>query len=158
MAEGIQFSRNVRAKASKIENNAFGITKKVARVALRHLVLGTPVDTGKHRSNWRVSIGAPTRAVIPAYAPGEKLGIHETANASAAIENGLAKINELKKTSRGVTSALYICNNAPAIGKLRTGTSTQQRSDWVADAFAEASAAIRGAKLLEGTVSEDDDN
>lgn len=122
MATLAQFSQNIRKRGSQIENAGTRFTKAVAKRALRALVLATPVDTGNARSNWRVGIGAPTRAEIEPYSPGKKLGIGERANANAAIAAGLARINSVRGVSgRGLETAIYINNNTPYIGNLPNG-------------------------------------
>lgn len=122
MATLAQFSQNIRKRGSQIENAGTRFTKAVAKRALRALVNATPVDTGRARSNWRVGIGAPTRAEIEPYAEGKKLGISERANANAAIAAGLARINSVRGVSgRGLETAIYINNNTPYIGNLPNG-------------------------------------
>lgn len=146
----LQFSRNIRSHASRIENNSVKLVKKTSKRALRNLVLGTPVDKGVARSNWRVSLGAPTRAVIPAYSPGRHLGIGERANARAAIAAGNATIDRLRAgpTRRGAGSAVYISNNIPYLDRLRAGYSGQQPDDWVSLALMEARLEIASTRLL----------
>lgn len=157
MATLLQFSRNIRKLGSRIENNSVALTKRVAKRTLRSLVEGTPVDVGVARSNWRVSLGNPTRSVIPAYAPGKHLGIGERQNARAAIQEGFAKINQLRVGAKRGTgqagSALFITNAIPYLGRLRDGYSSQQPNDWVQVALMEAQAEIASTRLLDRTVS-----
>lgn len=152
MATALQFSRNIRKRSSKIENAAVDAVKRAGQVALRSLVLGSPVDKGVARSNWRVSTGNPTRAIIGAYSPGRKLGIAERANARAAISIGNAKIRQLKVGAKRGTgqagSALFITNSIPYLDKLRAGRSSQQPNDWVDDAFQEARLSVRQTRLI----------
>ena len=95
----LQFSKNIRKRGNQIENETANVVRRVARRALRTLVLGTRVDTGLARSNWRVSLGGFPKAVIPPYAPGSKLGITERGNALGALTVGNAIISGL--TGRG---------------------------------------------------------
>lgn len=152
MATLLQFSRNIRSRASRIENNAIGLVRRVSKRTLRSLVKGTPVDTGLTRSNWRTSLVNRTRIVIPPYAPGHNLGINETANANAAISQGIQKINSLRVGAKRGTgqagSAVLITNAVPYLGRLRDGHSAQQPHDWVELAFLEASAEIAQARLV----------
>lgn len=116
MATLIQFSRNIRKRGSQIENSATRMVKAAAKASLRSLVTGTKVDKGVARSNWRVGIGSPTRAVIGAYSPyprgskGAGQGQSETANAAATIAAGNARINSVRGASRGLETAIYISN------------------------------------------------
>jgi len=153
MATLLQFSRNMRVRGSKIENNSLELVKRIGKRSLRSLVEGTPVDEGVARSNWRVSIYNPTRKVIPAYAPGKRLGRGERANARAAIAAGIAQINLLRVGAAFGTGqagrALFITNAIPYLGRLRTGSSTQQPNDWVSIALIEARSEISSVRLLE---------
>lgn len=148
MATLAQFSRNIRRQGSQIENSATGLTKAVAKRALRSLVKNTPADKGVARSNWRVGIGAPTRVVISAYSPGRKLGIGETSNANAAIGAGIARINTVKGTNRGLATSIYISNAVPYIGDLNNGSSTQVGAGFVERALLEAELEIAGFRLF----------
>ena len=75
MATLLQFSKNMRSRASQIRNAPVRIIRRAAFASLKVAASGTPVDKGVARSNWRLSIGARTFSVIPAYSPGHKLGI-----------------------------------------------------------------------------------
>jgi hypothetical protein len=154
MAAIVEFSRNIRKRASNIENGAVTLVKRVAKTALRELVNGTPVKTGRARSNWRVSVGGTATAVIEPRASVGKGGFAERTVASATIAEGIAKINTLSvgrsRFGTGQAGAsLRISNNVPYIDKLRGGSSTQQPNDWVAEAFMKAEAELAGARLLE---------
>jgi len=117
MATLAQFSRNIRKRGSQVENSSKRIVQEVSKRSLRALVNGTKVDKGVARSNWRVGIGAPTRAVISAYVPYPKgsqangQGAGERANAGAAISAGLARINSLPRGP--LTTSVYISNAVP---------------------------------------------
>jgi len=149
MATLAQFSRNIRSQGSKIENSGTRMVKAFSSRALRSLVQNTPVDKGVARSNWRVGIGAPTRSVIKAYSPGKNLGIGESANASAAISAGLARIGSVRGVSgRGLETAIYISNATPYIGKLNSGSSTQVAAGFIETALLEAQSEIIGFRLL----------
>lgn len=152
MATLLQFSRNIRKRGSDIENNSVRAVQRVSKRTLRSLIDGTPVDKGVARSNWRVSLGNPTRSVIPAFAPGKKLGIGERANARAALAEGFAKINQLRIGAKRGTgqagTALFITNAIPYLGRLRSGYSSQQPNDWVGVALLEAQAEIQSIRLL----------
>ena len=158
MATLLQFSRNIRKLGSRIENNSVALTKRVAKKALTGLVEGTPVDEGDARSNWRVSLGNPTRSVIPAYSPGKKLGIGERANARATIAAGFAVINRLKVGAKRGTgqagTAVFITNAIPYLDRLRSGSSKQQPNDWVQIAMMEARNEIAGVRLLSRNVGD----
>ena len=132
MASLAQFSKNIRRRGRQVENSASRIVRQTASTYLRTVVKATPVDKGVARSNWRVGIGAPTRSVIGAYAPGKKLGIGESANASAAINAGLTRIASARGVSGvGLKTAIYISNNVKYIEKLNDGSSTQAPAGFI---------------------------
>jgi hypothetical protein len=99
------------------------IVQAVAIEVDQALVMATPVDTGRARSNWIASLGRPRRSVIGPYAPGKKLGLGESGNANAAMAQARAVITA--RTSNG--QAVYITNNVPYIGDLNAGRSPQAR-------------------------------
>lgn len=153
----LQFSRNIRRRGRQVENAATALVKTMAKRTLRSLVLNTKADTGKARSNWRVGVGAPTRSVIEPYAPFPKgskaggAGIGETANASAAIAAGNARINSVRGVSGvGLKTGLFISNNVDYLDKaLLPGA--------VEGAVVEARAALRGFRVFDPRRSGDDD-
>lgn len=150
MATLAQFSRNIRKRGSQVENSATRAVKQTSKAALKSLVYGTKVDKGVARSNWRVGIGAPTRAVIPAYAPYPKgskangAGMLETANANAAIAAGNARINAVAGArGLGLTTAIYISNNIPYPNQAFV-------SGMVATALIQARVSLKGFRVFEG--------
>lgn len=136
----------MRATARQIELNVQSIARRAAETAGREVILGTPVDTGRARSNWRASIDGPTRAEIPPYAPGMRLGIGERANALAAI-------TALQVVVAGFTlprnTSIHITNVVRYIGKLNRGSSRQaQPPGFVNRAIVAAVASLRGRRVL----------
>lgn len=161
MATIAEFARNIRKRASNIENGSVALVKRVAKTALRELVNGTPVKTGLARSNWRVSVGGTATAVIESRANPGKGGFAERTVAAATIADGIAKINTLsvgknRFGSGQAGSSLRISNNVPYIDKLRNGSSKQQPNDWVAEALTKAESELAGARLLEPRVDDGD--
>lgn len=73
------------------------------------VILDTPVDTGRARSNWIVSTGKPTRITV------EKVD-----DAGAVIEDAQA---EVEQSSGDVV--VYLNNNLPYIVRLENGWSKQ---------------------------------
>lgn len=145
----LQFSRNIRKRGSQVENAGTRVTQQVAKRALRTLVLNTPVDTGKARSNWRVGIGAPTSAEIDPYVPGRKLGIGERANAAATIAAGNRRI-DTSSPGRGnrLGLAIYISNNVRYIDKLNSGSSLQHPGGFIDMAILESRLALRTFRVF----------
>lgn len=147
MATMAQFSVNMRKRVLRHAQAEPIIVKRAIKAALKAVVRATPVDTGEARSNWRVGVGAPTRGVIPPYAPGKKLGLSETGNASAAIAAGIARINTVKNTGF-LKTALYLSNHTRHISILNTGHSGQASEGFIERAFAAAKLEIRRFRIF----------
>lgn len=143
MATIARFSRNMRSRASQIRNAPVRVQQEAASATLYALASDTPVDKGVARSNWRVSLGQRTFSVIPAHAPGSKLGKHETQNLAITMQLGLSKIAQLKPNT-----ALYITNNAPHIEKLNDGHSAQSQKGFIDRAMLVARHSVQGFKVF----------
>lgn len=128
--------------ARQVEKAAWEAQRQTALVIDQAVVLGTPVDTGRARSNWRVSVGSASRGTIDPYAPGRKLGLGEGANAQAAINQGL---QALAGSTGG--KAIHIGNNVHYIGKLENGHSPQNRG-FVKAAILEGKVLLKKFTLL----------
>lgn len=137
------FSRRMRVLARDVEANANLVKRRVALAVDAALVLGTPVDTGRARSNWQVNLNAPATSQRDAFAPGKNLGIGEGANARAALQQAQQAIADAQPGS-----AIYITNNLSYIGKLNQGHSAQAPSGFVEAALFSGVAQVRGARIL----------
>jgi hypothetical protein len=137
-----QFSRRIRAVGKRVEVNTDKLTRQVALVADQTVVLSTPVDEGRARSNWIVSLGSPALSEREPYAPGSKLGLSEGGNASGAIAQGQGVI-----AARKSGQDIFISNNVPYISDLNNGTSAQAPANFVEKAVQVAVSAIRGARI-----------
>lgn len=137
------FNARVQSRADAIELAVDHIVKKAALTADQTVVLATPVDTGRARSNWITTINSPNTGTIDPYVPGNKLGIGETANAQAAIDQGSSVI----KTRRPGQS-IHITNNIQYLGLLNTGSSKQAPANFIDKAVIAAFESIRGMKIL----------
>lgn len=145
MANLNEFAARIRRIGVLVEKNSEKAVVLTALAVDQAVVLATPVDTGRARSNWVVSVGRPVLAAIEPYAPGKKLGIGETANARAALEQGRAAL-----AAPGEKSRVYITNNVQYIGMLNDGHSTQAPAGFVENAVDAARTAIANMKLTEG--------
>lgn len=102
-------------------NMTSGATKIMRKLAIGiggTLVDTTRVDTGKARSNWRGTLNNPASGTIPPYAPGKRLGVGETANASAAKDQ---QAQVFLRFNAEKDRAIYITNNVHYIGILNHG-------------------------------------
>jgi hypothetical protein len=82
--------------------------QKIAMQALRGIVLRTPVDTGRARSNWNVSLGTPDLTEQDPTSPADVLAVGESTIAEAPA-----------------IGIIYISNGLPYIERLEAGYSKQ---------------------------------
>lgn len=128
-----------------VEENADRTVRKAVLAVDQTVVMATPVDRGRARSNWIAALDAPVTEPREAYQPGEDLGLGEAANAQAAMDQA-AGIAAQYDGSRN--SEVHITNNLPYIGALNNGHSAQAPADFVQEAVTKGVAAVRGARLL----------
>lgn len=132
--------------ADRVEKSATRIMRQLATGIGATLVDTTRVDTGKARSNWRATLNTPASGTIPPYAPGNKLGKGETANASAAKtqqQQVFSRFNVKKDR------AIFITNNVPYIGILNAGRSGVAPDSMVEQAVLTGRAILKSLKILE---------
>lgn len=137
-----EFARRIRERGRQVEEGVNEIVKKTAIVADREVVLSTPVDTGRARSNWLLSLGGPSTSEIEAYAKG-KGGSSGAANANAAMAQAQSAVR-----GRRPEQDVYISNNLPYIGRLNDGWSAQAPAGFVQAAVQRAAAAIRNMRVF----------
>lgn len=104
------FSLQLAKFAEKAGRNADLVIRKVGIDMTSRIVLRTPVDTGRARANWQVSIGARAIGVVDAT---DKTG-------SATIGLATQKLANFK-----AGPSIWITNGLPYIGKLEDGHSSQ---------------------------------
>jgi hypothetical protein len=109
-----QFNREVEDFAKRVVPQRISeFYRKIVLEALKRVVMKTPVDTGRARGNWQVSIDAPIdEAVERLDSGGEATIIDGMAVATAAAVQRIP----------GIT---YISNNLPYIVRLEYGWSDQ---------------------------------
>lgn len=139
------FANRIRRRGRQVEEGVNRIVRKVALIADRELVLETPVDTGRARSNWQVSLGSPITSQREPYAPGEGLGKAEGQNAAGALAQAQERIGK-----RRTGETVYITNNVDYIGPLNDGTSTQAPAGFVQAAITRAVKAVRSERVFDG--------
>lgn len=139
MASLNEFNRRIRARANRLGTNVTQTVRRVALTVDAAVVQGTPVDTGRAKSNWVVQLGSPAEGVINAYSPGEA-GSTEARNVQAALDQGEAVISRYQ-TGEGVE--IHITSNLPYILPLNDGYSDQAPANFVEEAIIEAAAAVR---------------
>lgn len=144
----LQFSKRITKTGEQVAVNADRLVRAVALVADQIVVMGTPVDTGRAKSNWIVSLGSATTGEIGPYAPGEG-GNTAQSNEAAALAQAERVIGQYDG-DMGV--GIHITNNVPYIEELNQGSSPQAPPNFVEDGIASAVSIIRSraAKIIGG--------
>lgn len=139
-----EFSRRITLRGRKVAEGADALTRKVALAADQAVVMETPVDTGRARSNWIAALGAAPDTVIDAYAPGEG-GNTGAENTQAAINQGEAVISGYQSGQE-----IHITNNLPYIQRLNDGWSAQASAQFVEQALMEAAQVVQFGRIVDG--------
>lgn len=148
MAEMKDLNGILQKAGQTITDNADRLVRRCALAVDAAVVLATPVDTGRARSNWQVEIGQAADGVI-----GDPNDKHAKFDQSGreALEAGKSVI---AKYAGG--SSLNITNNLPYIERLNDGWSKQAPAGFVEQAMQVGIDAItaESAKLVDGQVKE----
>lgn len=104
------------------------VTQKVALQALRGVVMKSPVDTGRFRGNWTVSVDVKDTSITDATDKG----------GGETIAKGAALIGALPPYR-----VVWISNNLPYARRLETGWSKQAPAGVVALTVAEIESQLR---------------
>lgn len=152
MASLGEFSVRIAKRGAQVERNTNRIIKRLALAIDQAVVLETPVDTGRARSNWITSVSTPNRSRIPPYreysrgSKAEGAGKGEAANAQAAIQQAQTVI-----AGRQPEQTIYISNNLDYIGILNSQDtpSVQSPPFFVQGAIMAAIAEFRRSRVLE---------
>jgi hypothetical protein len=113
-----RFNVNLGQVRQRIGDKVVLVQKKVAMQVLEGVVNMTPVDTGRARGNWMVTLGQPTTTFD--WETKDKAG-------GETIAHGTQMIQQIVKPG-----AVYITNNLPYIVGLEKGRSGQAPSGMVA--------------------------
>lgn len=141
-------TRRLNQIANNVDRNSDTLVRRVALSVDSVVVVATPVDTGRARSNWQVEIGSMPTSTIEPYSPGTA-GSTAGANSQAAIDQAAAKI-ALHRTGQEI----HVTNNLDYIGDLNSGKSPQAPPSYVQEAIAIGVSRIRGASLLTDVTTE----
>ncbi len=95
MASLNEFSKRIRQIGENVEKNSAKLVRKVALAVDAEVVVATPVDTGRARSNWQVEIGKAAEGTIDPYAPG-KAGSTGAQNSQLAINHAKMVLSSLQ--------------------------------------------------------------
>jgi hypothetical protein len=135
MARPDQFERALRRIGRNVQENASKVVRAAAVTADQVVVVSTPVDTGRARSNWLVGVDA---APAGTREPADKSG-------QAALDDGRRAIGTFDAAKN---SSIHIVNNLDYIQELDRGSSAQAPNGMTARAIAAARSILRSARLL----------
>lgn len=153
MADLRQFAGRIRVMGKRLEENADALVRKTALAVDAAVVIATPVDEGRARSNWQVNLDSPADGVIEAYEAGKE-GSTGGANARKALDQGKEVIQDYEGGRPG--SAIHITNNLPYIKRLNDGWSAQAPAGFVEKGVLVGVAAVQGAgSLLQKALKEE---
>jgi hypothetical protein len=138
-----RFAIRMKNLGANVGANGPKLLRKVALSVDATVVSGTPVDTGRARSNWVAELNSPATGTREAYSPGKE-GSTGGPNAQAAIAQAKAVISAYKS---GQT--VHLTNNLPYIGALNDGRSAQAPVGFVQTAVLNGISQIRGVRLLD---------
>lgn len=140
------FSRRIQFASGRISANVERIVRGAALVLDTEVVTRTPVDTGRARSNWLVSIGQPILQPIEPYAPGDA-GSTAGVNVNMALQQGSEAIGRYRISNN---LDIFVTNNVPYILRLDEGWSLQAPPDYVGSCVSVAQAWVRRQSVLRG--------
>ena len=104
----------------------------------RQVIISTPVDTGRARFGWYVTVNAPSSAV-PAKAPDGWKGRSSGGSEYYPVPNIVSNMDVGTIT---INDKVFITNNVPYIQKLNKGSSKQAAARFVERAAARVQAAV----------------
>lgn len=133
------FIRRMKIRGRQVEENAGRAVRAAALAADQGVVLATPTDKGRARSNWHVSIGTPvaTNLEPPVEGDGE-----------AAAQKALAQAAPVIGAWKPGLGPIYITNGVPYIIPLEEGSSRQAPQGMISQGIAAARIAVRRIRLL----------
>jgi hypothetical protein len=139
-----EFAKRMGLLADQIPFKVNAIKRKIALDILRNVVLATPVDTGRARNNWFVSLNH----AIPKVIWGSKdrdaaKGLFDEAG-TVAVKSGEAEIGHARPDM-----TIVLQNNLPYIQALNNGWSKQAPRMFVQIAIQRVIAPLVNAGTLE---------
>lgn len=141
---GPEFQARMNLQARSLASGINALVRRVVLAADEAAVTATPVDTGRARANWIVSIGTPASGTVPEVASGQPgSGAREAANTQAALDQAGDVLS-----IRPAGSTVAITNNVEYITYLNDGTSKQAPRGMLPAALQAAQAVINRAKIL----------
>lgn len=146
MASLSQFSSRMARIAANVPEQADRAVRAAALACDQAAVTGTPVDTGRARSNWIASLNTGSSDEVEPYAPGTG-GSTAGANAQAALDQAQGVVAGYDGDRH---TSIHITNNLPYIERLNDGWSAQAPAGFVQTAVQAGVAAAKTVRILDG--------
>lgn len=108
------FSLDLAKFARKTDVNMVKLVQKISAEAFKRIIWRTPVDTGRARANWGVSVGAPKPPVII---------IDDDKEGDRTLTEAIQKVK-----SFNADGSIFMCNNVPYIMGLEHGTGSPKQA------------------------------
>lgn len=131
------FARRLYMVADVFEENTEKAMKRAALAADQAIVLATPVDTGRARANWIVSIGSPATESF-------EFDGGEAAATNLALDQGRGTVSSYK-LGKG---SIFISNNLPYIQLLEDGYSRKAPQGMLTAGLEAARRQFQNARIL----------
>jgi hypothetical protein len=142
MPSPAEFADSMRKLAETIKVNVDAGFRATVLAIDAAVVTSTPVDTGRARSNWRVSTEKQSD-VYDAYVKGLK-GSQSGPNTQAAVDQAREAVDAAPPDA----DTMYISNNLPYIQALNDGSSAQAPAGFVELAIQAGEAEVNKIKAL----------
>lgn len=139
-----EFGKRMIIRGEHVPTGTSNVIRRIALSIDQELVIRTPVDRGRARSNWVLNIGSPAQGTRSAYSPGKKLGSGEGGNKQGALDQARSAI----AASPDFVRKIYITNNLGYIRDLDEGSSDQAPKNFVRMSIVDGTAKV----LKTGTV------
>lgn len=129
-----RLNRRLRTLRKDFNTNSDLTFRRLITQSLTNVILTTPVDTGRARANWQISLGSPAISQLANEDPG----------GGGTIAAGTAKASQA--TTENI---VFLSNNLPYIVALDNGSSPQAPAGFVeASVRAAIQSVLSNARLL----------
>lgn len=112
------FELDIQRFVDKAKGNADLVVRKIALDMFKRVIIKSPVDTGRFKSNWQVAINT-----IPGGTLGSS-GKDKAGNATYDADGSLARVSAIALTSKA-GDVIWLVNNVSYANRLEYGWSEQ---------------------------------
>jgi hypothetical protein len=146
MSDLKSFGRRMRVAGQGVADNADRLVRRVAVAVDAAVVQGTPVDTGRARSNWQAGLNKPATGTVETLG-GVRKGFAGTGGAVAQRSIDAAKA-VIAQYDGDKDTEIHLTNNLPYIGRLNDGWSAQAPAGFVEAAVLAGAEQVKATKLI----------